>query len=78
MNRSASSFLPCAGDLTRTNGFISRRRVRRRLTASLRLVRSWLPRWDTTPRDRAGLRFGAIAGTSFAAGVLFVLSLLAF
>lgn len=77
MNRSASSFFPCAGDLTRTNGFMSRRRNRRRRTASLRLVRSWFPRWDTTERDQAGLRFAAIAGTSFAGGVLFVVSVLA-
>lgn len=76
MSRHASRAFPASGDLIRTNRYTTRRRARRRVTAFAFAVRSWLPRWDTTPRDRAGLRFGAIAGASFVAGVVFVLSLI--
>lgn len=67
---------PGLGDLARTNRSTTRRRARRRVTAAYRTGRAYLPRWETTERDRAGLRFGAIAGLSFAAGALFVVSII--
>ena len=76
MNRHASTFAPFAGDLTRTNRTYTHRRNLRWVTALPSAIRTRLPRWETTERDRAGLRVGAIAGTSFVAGALFVASLL--
>jgi len=75
MSSSVSRLLPGQRDLTRTNHTATRRNAVRRVGATYRTVRAYLPRWETTERDRAGLRFGAIAGLSFLAGVVFAASI---
>lgn len=71
-----NALYPGSGDLTRTNRTFTRRRNLRRVTDLPSAIRTRLPRWETTERDRAGLRVGAIAGTSFVAGAVFVLSVI--
>lgn len=62
-------------DLRKANDRAARKR-QRRVTTLPHALGAWLPRWETTARDRAGLRFGAIAGASFVAGVVFVISVM--